>query len=487
MPTQTHFGSILSGRDIFLCHTGADKPWVEMLAERIESVPYQDRHLGVIFDKWDFAKGRNVVLEIDDTIDQCRFIGLVVSNAMLQAEWPTMERTIAVWSDPSGRKGRVLPLLIENVDLPPSLRIRNWIDFRDPDRFEESFVELVSRLRNEPIRRGRGGLSIVLPAATPYSPGPVVITGSNGPDRINEQLVTNLLPVTGLPTVFQVAKTQLREKKDIKHFTKREDIPPFILREGCLFTFSDLHDSNNALQAAIDIPSLHDEPFAPWFRHEDHRRWAVELLNLNLREFAWQRYLRFDRKGQRFFFTPKNNGPKTITWQIAGTKHDRHVTTRHYAYHTNEQGEKEKFEYGWRHQALRAHFLHLPNGLFLKLTPTYLLTKDDGKTPRGGKHVGPILSQWLNQERNGQLLRSLRFWSLVLTRGDKKELRIQTGHEAITISLTPANGPISFGINGDTIDYDRLMNAEYEDDLRIPDLERTDPEQLNLTFGETIL
>jgi hypothetical protein len=32
--------------------------------------------------------------------------------------------------------------------------------------------------------------------------------------------------------------------------------------------------------------------------------------------------------------------------------------------------------------------------------------------PRGVPHVGPILSQWLIQERNGQLLRSLRFWSL---------------------------------------------------------------------------
>ena len=68
-----------------------------------------------------------------------------------------MERTIAVWSDPSGRDGRVIPLLIENVDLPPSLRIRNWIDFRDPDRYEEAFLELIATLRDEPVRRGPRG------------------------------------------------------------------------------------------------------------------------------------------------------------------------------------------------------------------------------------------------------------------------------------------------------------------------------------------
>jgi hypothetical protein len=143
MPPQAHFGQILGGKDIFLCHTGADKPWVEELAERIEMVWYQDRHLGVVFDKWDFSKGKNVVLEIDDHIDKCRFTGVVVSRAALAAEWPTMERTIAVWSDPSGRQGRVIPLIIDNVDLPPSLRIRNWIDFRDPSRYEESFLALI--------------------------------------------------------------------------------------------------------------------------------------------------------------------------------------------------------------------------------------------------------------------------------------------------------------------------------------------------------
>ena len=44
-------------RDIFLCHNGANKPWVESLAEQLETVRYKDRYLGVVFDKWDFEKG----------------------------------------------------------------------------------------------------------------------------------------------------------------------------------------------------------------------------------------------------------------------------------------------------------------------------------------------------------------------------------------------------------------------------------------------
>jgi len=481
MPGQEHLGSILRGRDIFLCHSGTNKPWVENLAERIEAVPYQERHLGVVFDKWDFLKGKNVVTEIDDHIDNCRFIGVVVSKAMLESEWATMERTIAVWSDPSGRKGRVIPLLIENVDMPPSLRIRNWIDFREPDNFEEAFIELINRLTDTPTRRGRGGLQLIQ-SVQPYAPTPAVISASNVPDAVDEQLVANLLPVTALPTIVQVADTPLRRKKGIKRFIGDKHAPPFILRSQQLYTFSDLHDIENPLQNAINIETLHDEPFPHWFSNEDRRRWAVELLNLCLKQYCWERYLRFDKKGKRFFFRPKDDDGKTIRWQIGSTVHPRQVTRRHFAYFKDENGVPQQQPFGWRHHAVRLSFMHLPSGLYLKISPTYMLTNDKGRA-RGGSRVGPILSQWLNQERNGQVLRSFRFWSLVLTRGDQKELHIPTAHESIRISLAPAAGVLGFGIRGDTIDYDRLMAAEFEDDLAVPELAEIPEEQLTFTFG----
>jgi hypothetical protein len=64
----------------------------------------------VVFDKWDFEKGGNIVVDIEREIDACRFVGVVVTQALLGAEWPTMERSIAVWSDPAGTSGRVIPL-----------------------------------------------------------------------------------------------------------------------------------------------------------------------------------------------------------------------------------------------------------------------------------------------------------------------------------------------------------------------------------------
>ncbi len=456
-------------KDIFLCHNGADKPWVEMLAERIESQSFGDRQLAVVFDRWDFSKGGNIVLDIERFIDSVRFVGIVVSRAMLQAEWPTLERSIAVWSDPSGARGRVVPLVRENVSLPATLRVRNWIDFRDDSRFEDSFYELIRLLRGQQIPRGKASLHPVVPSISlPYESAPILITASTGADHVTEKLVTNLFRVTQIPERVYYAPTKLREKKEIQKYA--EKVPPFILREGRLYSFTNLASSEDFRSVLTDWPaSVLSDSFSDWFSDADYGRRGIELLNVCLKEHAWKRHLRFDKSKGRYFFTPRNGKPKRIAWRIAGVRRWREVTTPHMKKLKQQDGTSTETQFGWRQQGVRANFMIVLNNLMLKLEPTYLLTKEDGKTPRTSKWVGPILSHWLNQERNGQILRSLRFWSLVIAKGS--ELRIETGQSPICVDLTPISGSLDFGIASDQMNFDNLIDAEIEDDSEVPQLE----------------
>ena len=43
-------------RKTFSCVITSKQPWVEALAEHLETVPYLNRRLRVVFDKWDFDK-----------------------------------------------------------------------------------------------------------------------------------------------------------------------------------------------------------------------------------------------------------------------------------------------------------------------------------------------------------------------------------------------------------------------------------------------
>jgi TIR domain len=469
-------------KDIFLCHNGVDKPWVETLAQNIESVPYRNRNLAVVFDKWDFEKAGNIVLDMERFLDTVRFVGVVVSRAMLTAEWPTLERTIAVWSDPSGARGRVIPLFKKNVTLPASLRVRNWIDFRDSSKYGESFAELIRYLRGEPIPRGRGSLLPSIPVTPiPYEPARVLITSSVGADRVTERLVSNLYRVTSIPEKVYYASTKLRQKKEIQQYY--EKAPPFILREGRLYTFCDLTAPDAFSPVLIKGAPVCSDRYADWFSDEEYRRRAIELMNICLKEHAWKSRLRFDGAKMRYFFTPYKGGPKRIAWTISSRRRWREVTTRHTRRVKKEGGSHEDEPFGWRHQGFRASFMFILNNLMLKLEPTYLLTKEDGKTPRTSRWVGPVLSHWSSQERNGQILRSLRFWSLVLAKA--KELTIDTGQTPIRVDLTPISGTLDFGIANDQISFDNLMEAELQDDTRVPQLEMFG-EESSIAYTEEI-
>jgi hypothetical protein len=130
---------------------------------------------------------------------------------------------------------------------------------------------------------------------------------------------------------------------------------------------------------------------------------------------------------------------------------------------------RAEVQYGWRHQTIRAEFVQLMGNLYLRLEPSWLLTELDGRTPATTTPVGPIFSGSPQRERNGQVLRSLRFWSVVLAKGHH-EIRINTGQAPLRTKLTPLSGFTPFGIPNDKMDYDQLMLTEMEDDLLMPAL-----------------
>jgi hypothetical protein len=333
-------------------------------------------------------------------------------------------------------------------------------------------------LRGERLPRARASLQPTIPEKSlPYDPAPTVVTSSIAPDAVNERLLSNLYPVLELPEFVYGAKTTIRKKSEINNQPDSKDIAPFILREGKIFSFSPIFGET---KASADAPTK----FADWFADSDKRRWAVELLNVSFKQFAYHRHLRFDQTHSRYYFLPKKGGyPKRIYWNIGGKWVPREVAARHTIKRPKSDGEVETVQIGWRQQGIYANFVLLPSGLFLRIEPTWLLTKADGKGVRGGRRVGPILSHWLNQERNGQILRSLRFWSLVLSRG-KDEIAISTGQQPIRIGLVQDSGYFQFGIIGDQLDFDTLMKTELEDDISMPQLGLFDESNFNSELNE---
>ena len=143
----------MSKFDLFLSHNGADKPWAERLAVAVEA----DRNgppLKVFFDKWDILPGSDVPAELENGLQNSRYIGLILTQEALSSDWVALERSTAIYRDPGARRRSLIPLLRRDCPIPDMLARLNRIDFRCEQDFTTGVSALVGLLRGRAPDRG---------------------------------------------------------------------------------------------------------------------------------------------------------------------------------------------------------------------------------------------------------------------------------------------------------------------------------------------
>lgn len=129
----------------------------------------------------------------------------------MSQNWPTLERSIAVSCDPEGTKGQGYPV-VTGERIVAGVPSHSELD-RFPERRAIRGIAcgVNTRAARRETPRGRDRLLPTIPETRlPCDPAPVVITSSVGADRIQERLVSNLLPVVELPQTVFSAETSLR-------------------------------------------------------------------------------------------------------------------------------------------------------------------------------------------------------------------------------------------------------------------------------------
>ena len=158
-PTTSTAGQESATYDVFLSHTGADTARVEAIARRL-----RDGHgLRVWLDAWQLSHGP-LQAACEAGIAAARMIAIVCTRAALRSEWVEAERQMAYAKDPGGRN--ILPVLLEDVELPLGLKSLLWYDLRDPAGDEANVARLAAAIgppvvaehrRRQTPERGRLG------------------------------------------------------------------------------------------------------------------------------------------------------------------------------------------------------------------------------------------------------------------------------------------------------------------------------------------
>lgn len=126
---------------IFLSHNHADKPFVRKLAADLRL----NGHI-VWIDEAEIEIGDSLIEKIRDGIDRMDFLAAIISQKSLESEWVKKELDLATNRELEEKRVVVLPLLVEEVQLPGFLKGKLYADFRDESNYDNSLKLLLRKL-----------------------------------------------------------------------------------------------------------------------------------------------------------------------------------------------------------------------------------------------------------------------------------------------------------------------------------------------------
>lgn len=126
---------------VFLSHNSKDKPWVRNLAERLIA-----DNVVVWLDEAEINIGDSLIDKISEGIQDMRFVAAIISKHSVESSWVQKEISIAMSKEIAGRQVTVLPLVIDDCELPASLSDKLYADFKNPENFESSYEKLLKAI-----------------------------------------------------------------------------------------------------------------------------------------------------------------------------------------------------------------------------------------------------------------------------------------------------------------------------------------------------
>ena len=271
------------------------------------------------------------------------------------------------------------------------------------------------------------------------------------PDKVPEQLLSNLFPVKECPSILFGAPTSVRKEREVFERLGNEiQKHPFILKSERIYTFENLNNPQSPFSSIISGNKVEEEEVSECTKEHEKRNDVVRLFNLALRVYCRERGLEYDRGHRRFVCLLRNGRDNIFTWRAGSRYSQRAVAKRVYG------GDGELLY--CRHYAADMRFMFIDSRLFLKIEPTMTFTLD-GYRPFPSDRLPSLMSRWLPRQFNNQYLQLVRLWAKYLSRLDV-EISIPAGERKIVVAAGPMNARMNIGIADDKVSVSRRKKGD---------------------------
>jgi hypothetical protein len=126
--------------NVFISHSAIDKPFVRTLADELRR-----RRISVWIDEEQIKVGQPIPRRIQDGISCCEYFLLVISQQAVRSRWVEDELNSASFAAIVDACKTILPVLIEDVDVPKQVRHLKCADFGKT--FESGLTELLAAFK----------------------------------------------------------------------------------------------------------------------------------------------------------------------------------------------------------------------------------------------------------------------------------------------------------------------------------------------------
>lgn len=120
---------------LFISYCSKDRNFIRKLSNDLSRLGHQ-----VWLDEWKTLVGQNLVSEIQKGIEDADFVAVALSKESVKSGWVKHEWQAKYWEEIGQRQIRVLPLLIEDCNIPTLLKPKKYADFRR--RYIKGLVDL---------------------------------------------------------------------------------------------------------------------------------------------------------------------------------------------------------------------------------------------------------------------------------------------------------------------------------------------------------
>jgi len=111
---------------VFISYSSKDRGFSAKLATDLKS-----KGLNVWYDQWELKVGDSLILKIEAAIKAQDFLVAVLSKSSVKSQWVMKELSTGLIRELEEKRVVVLPVVIEDCDIPPFLSDKVYADFRD--------------------------------------------------------------------------------------------------------------------------------------------------------------------------------------------------------------------------------------------------------------------------------------------------------------------------------------------------------------------